>query len=290
VKIGYFRYDNKSFIGAVSAGQVLDLTGAFWRGDHPFLQDLTTLVRSENFRPRLMDFLFEEAGDRSDLRHRLEDLTFLPLYRPGKIICLGLNYVGHANETGWTPPEEPIYFEKATSAMVAHGQPIVCPPGIGRVDPEGELAVIIGKGARGVAAAEAADYVAGYTILNDVTARDIQGRDHEKKMPWYRSKSVDTFCPVGPWIVTSDEIDPEEPLSIQLRVNGEVRQDSSTGNLIFSIPTLIERISQLIALDAGDIISTGTPEGIAPIHPGDIVEIEVEKIGVLTNPVVAGSH
>ena len=287
VKIGYFQCEDRPFIGAVHAGRTLNLTSAFWHGDHPFLQDLTTLLESENFRPSLLRSLFKEAENRDDLWYPLEKVTYLPLYRPGKIICLGLNYTGHADETGWKPPEEPIYFEKAASAVIGHEQPIVYPAGLGRIDPEGELAVIMGKDARHVSAGEAKAYIAGYTILNDVTARDMQGHDMGRKMPWYRSKSLDTFCPVGPWIVTGDEIDPEEPLHIQLRVNGEVRQDGSTGKLIFSIPTLIEEISKIIVLEAGDILSTGTPQGIAPILPGDTVEIEIEKIGILRNPVVA---
>ena len=129
------------------------------------------------------------------------------------------------------------------------------------------------------------EYIAGYTIVNDVTARDMQGKDVANRMPWYRSKSIDTFCPVGPWIVTSDEIGPLEPLDIRLKVNGKVRQAGTTADLIFKIPSLIASISSLITLEAGDIVSTGTPAGVAPIYPGDLLEVEVEKIGVLKNPV-----
>ena len=129
------------------------------------------------------------------------------------------------------------------------------------------------------------EYIAGYTIVNDVTARDMQGKDVANRMPWYRSKSIDTFCPVGPWIVTSDEIGPLEPLDIRLKVNGKVRQAGTTADLIFKIPSLIASISSLITLEAGDIVSTGTPAGVSPIYPGDLLEVEVEKIGVLKNPV-----
>jgi 5-oxopent-3-ene-1,2,5-tricarboxylate decarboxylase/2-hydroxyhepta-2,4-diene-1,7-dioate isomerase len=288
MKIGFFSKESTRFIGAIRDNRVMNLTAVSWQGDHPFLQRLTDLFHTENFSTSLFEMLYEDAKDREDLWHDLAGLSFVPLYRPGKIICLGLNYEEHAAEAGRTRPEEPIYFEKAVTAMAAHDQPIVYPDGLGRIDPEAELAVIIGKRAKNVELSAAAEYIAGYTILNDVTARDMQSRDVQNRLPWYRSKSLDTFCPVGPWIVTANEIDPLEPLRIRLMVNGEVRQEGSTGDLIFDIPSLIARISSLITLESGDIISTGTPSGIAPIYPGDVVEIEVEKIGVLRNP-VAGS-
>ena len=286
MKIGYFSVDREHFIGAVLDDRVMNITAVPWRGDHPFLQDITTLIKTGNFRPDLFCEIYEHGRSREELWHRLEEVTFLPLIRPGKIICLGLNYVEHAHEAGRERPEEPIYFEKAVSAIIASGDTIICPDKIGRVDPEPELAVVIGREAKGVDAAEAGSCVAGYTILNDVTARDMQRNDVGKRLPWYRSKSLDTFCPLGPWIVTADEIGLHEPLHIELRVNGERRQEGSTGDLIFDIPSLIARISSLITLEAGDVISTGTPEGIAPIYPGDLVEVEIERIGILRNPVV----
>lgn len=286
MKIGYFSANASPFIGAVFNEKVFSITGVSWRGEHPFLQRLTDLVRTDNFRASLFQSLYEEGRDREELWYDLRDLTFLPLYRPGKIICMGLNYAEHARETGRKAPEEPIYFEKAATAVTAHDQPIIYPRNLGRIDPEAELAVIIGKRAKNVGEGDAAEYIGGYTILNDVTARDMQKVDMENRRPWYRSKSIDTFCPLGPWIVTADEIGPTEPLRVKLRVNGEVRQDDSTGSLIFTIPSLIARISSLVTLEAGDIISTGTPEGIAPIYPGDVIEVEVEKIGILRNPVI----
>lgn len=208
-----------------------------------------------------------------------------PSFPARKIVCLGLNYRGHVEETNNPLPEEPIYFEKASSAIIAHNQPVTYPPDLWRIDPEVELAVLIGKRGHRVKESEAEKYIAGYTILNDVTARDMQQKDIKKSLPWYRSKSLDTFCPIGPWIVAADEIDPLEALSIRLRVNGEVRQDSSTERLLFKIPSLIATLSEIIALDPGDVISTGTPAGIAPIYPGDAMEGEIEKIGILRNPV-----
>lgn len=283
MKIGYFSRDGIPFIGVVVDGRVLDLTGASWHGDHPFLQNLSALVKTENFNVRIFQSLYDEGKDRDDLWHDIESLSFLPLYRPGKIICMGLNYAGHAEETGRAKPEEPIFFEKASSAVIAHGEAIMYPGNLGRIDPEAELAVIIGKEAENVKEGDARDYICGYTCLNDVTARDMQARDMERRQPWYRSKSINTFCPIGPWITTSEEIDPVEPLRVQLRVNGEVRQDAMTSQLIFNIPALIAHISSIITLQAGDIISTGTPEGIAPVYPGDVVEVDVQKIGVLRN-------
>ena len=194
-------------------------------------------------------------------------------------------YVEHAREGNVPVPEEPIYFEKAVFSIVAHDQPVIYPPDLGRIDPEVELAVIIGTRASAVREAEAGAFIAGYTILNDVTARDLQRKDIANRHPWYRSKSLDTFCPVGPWIITADEIDPREALSIQLRVNGEARQNSSTRHIVFQVPALVSRISEIITLEPGDIISTGTPEGIAPVYPGDVMECEIEKIGILRNPV-----
>ncbi len=285
MKIGYFSYGQSQFLGAVFGERVINLTGVPWSGSHPFLQRLTDLLRTEQFSTQLFQSLFEEGKGRDELWHDIESLTFLPLFRPGKIVCLGLNYVEHAREGGRKAPEEPIYFEKAVTAMIAHGQPVFYPDNLGRIDPEPELAVIIGKRAEKVGEGSAREYIAGYTILNDVTARDVQAKDVQNRQPWYRSKSIDTFCPVGPWIVTADEIDPLTPLHIQLRVNGKVRQEGTTADLIFKIPTLIASISSLITLEAGDIISTGTPAGIAPVHPDDVMEIEIEGIGVLRNPV-----
>jgi 5-oxopent-3-ene-1,2,5-tricarboxylate decarboxylase/2-hydroxyhepta-2,4-diene-1,7-dioate isomerase len=210
-----------------------------------------------------------------------------PIRKPSKIIALGLNYASHAAESGREAPEEPVIFCKASTAVIGPEGKIVINPEIGRVDPEVELAVIIGKRAKNVSQNEAADFIAGYTILNDISARDMQSADFELRNPWFRSKSIDTFCPIGPCIVLPDEISPLDELDLELKVNGETRQKSNTKQLIFKIPELIEYISGMMTLEPGDIISTGTPEGIAPIQPGDVVEATVEKIGTLTNYVRA---
>ena len=285
MKIGYFSSNRAGFVGAVFGERVFNLSEAASRIGNLALTDLTSLLRQERFDVTLFAELYNREKGRQECWHRLEDLSFLQLLRPGKIICLGLNYAEHAREGNTPVPEEPIYFEKAVTSIIAHDQPVIYPPHLGRIDPEIELAFVIGKRARAVKEAEARAYIAGYTILNDMTARDLQQKDIENRNPWYRSKSLDTFCPVGPWIVTADEIGPQEALIIKLRVNGEVRQNSSTRYLVFNVPTLICRISELITLEPGDIVSTGTPEGIAPIYPGDVMEAEIEKIGILRNPV-----
>lgn len=285
MKIGHFADRDHTLIGAVFGEQVFDLSAASLQLEKEVLADLGTILREERFGSKLFHHLFMLGQYRQEFWIPLGFLSFVPLYKPDKIICLGLNYTEHARETAIDLPKEPIYFVKANSAVIAHEQPIIYPDGLGRIDPEAELAVIIGKRAQGVKEEEAAEYIGGYTILNDVTARDLQTKDIQNKHPWFRSKSLDTFCPIGPWIVTANEIIPDEPLAIRLSVNQEVRQDSSTKYLVFKVPALISRISALITLEPGDIISTGTPEGIAPIYPGDVVEVEVEKIGILRNRV-----
>jgi 2-keto-4-pentenoate hydratase/2-oxohepta-3-ene-1,7-dioic acid hydratase in catechol pathway len=285
MKIGSFADRERIFIGAVFNEQVFDLSAASLQLEKEALPDLGTILRQELFGSKLFHDLFMLGQYREEFWIPLGFLSYAALYRPEKVICLGLNYSEHARETAIDLPKEPIYFVKANSSVIAHEQPIIYPDGLGRIDPEGELAVIIGKRAKEVTEEEAPDYIGGYTILNDVTARDLQAKDMQNKHPWFRSKSLDTFCPIGPWIVTANEILPDEPLKLRLSVNGEVRQNSSTKYLVFKIRALISRISALMTLEPGDVISTGTPEGIAPIYPGDVVEIEVEKIGILRNRV-----
>ena len=212
-----------------------------------------------------------------------------PVLAPGKILAVGLNYASHAAEQNAQPPESPLIFSKNTTALVGPTDAIRIPRISEKIDYEAELAVVIGKEARSVAAADAYDYIAGYTIMNDVTARDLQRRERQ----WARAKGLDTFAPCGPWLVTQDEIDDPHSLDIELRVNGELRQSSNTGDLIFKIPQLIEFISQDLTLRPGDIISTGTPSGVGVyssppvfLRPGDSIEINVPRIGKLVNSVI----
>lgn len=211
----------------------------------------------------------------------LAGARFLPPTVPSKILAVGQNYRAHAAEMGHqTLPDEPLLFLKAPSALLAPGDAIVRPGGYERVDHEGELCVVIGRRARHVRAAEALDYVLGYTILNDVSVRDLQKKDGQ----FTRAKSFDTFAPCGPWLET--DLDPGA-LRIVTRVNGQVRQDGRTADLIFAVPELVAFASRVMTLEPGDLFSTGTPQGVGQLWPGDVCEIEIEGIGTLRNPVVA---
>lgn len=209
-------------------------------------------------------------------------------FRPKQIFAMGRNYAAHAAETGHDAPKEPILFSKSPRSCIGHGQPIIVRPDYGQVDHEAELAVVIGRKGKDIEPSAVKDHIAAYTLLNDVTARQMQKKDIEKGHPWFRSKSLDTFCPLGPYLVLPDEIPWPVELDIECRVNGEVRQHSNTAHFLFSLPKMISYISRLFTLEPGDIISTGTPEGIGPIRPGDTVEVVVPQIGVLSNPVVEG--
>lgn len=211
----------------------------------------------------------------------ISELVLLPPVTPSKIVCVGLNYVDHAIELGMDIPSEPVIFMKPPSAIIGYGDKIVYPAVSQQVDYEAELAVVIGKKCKNIASSNAGDVIAGYTCFNDVTARDLQQKDEQ----WTRAKSFDTFAPLGPFIVSGEDLDPSD-ISIISRVNGEVRQDSRTSNLIFDIPHLIEFISSIMTLDVGDIIATGTPPGVGELLRGDVVEVEIEGIGTLVNEVV----
>jgi 5-oxopent-3-ene-1,2,5-tricarboxylate decarboxylase / 2-hydroxyhepta-2,4-diene-1,7-dioate isomerase len=208
-----------------------------------------------------------------------------PILRPPKIVALGLNYALHAKEGNAAGPTEPIIFMKAGSSVIGPEETILLPGGMGRMDHEVELAVIIGRRATAVKKKEAMNYVAGFTVLNDVTARELQNKDLEQRHPWFRSKSFDTFTPMGPWIVTTDDIATPIRLNLECRVNGKVRQKANTGSMVFDVPTQIEFVSKYITLEPGDIISTGTPHGISQIQNGDTVLCRIETIGELKNPV-----
>ena len=211
-----------------------------------------------------------------------------PIPRPGKIICIGLNYRDHAEEAGMAIPTSPIIFSKFGTCIIGSGEAIRIPSGSEKVDYEAELGVVIGRTAKSVSAAEAMDHVFGYTNFNDVSARDFQFADGQ----WQRGKSCDTFAPMGPSVVTSDEVPDPHNLNIRFRLNGETLQDSNTCQLIFKTPELIEFLSRVITLEPGDVIATGTPPGVGfarkpPVFmkPGDVAEVEIENLGILTNPV-----
>ncbi len=210
----------------------------------------------------------------------LDEITFLPPCVPQKILCVGLNYAAHADESTLDAiPEEPLFFMKPPSALIGHNHNIIKPAWVNRVDYEGEIAAVIGKPLRNVSEDEALAGVFGYTCVNDVTARNMQKRDKQ----WTRPKGFDTFCPIGPYIVSG--IDPSD-LKLETRLNGKVVQSANTSLMMRSIAEVISYISKVMTLYPGDIISTGTPKGVGPMKAGDVVEVEIEKIGTLRNPVI----
>jgi 2-keto-4-pentenoate hydratase/2-oxohepta-3-ene-1,7-dioic acid hydratase in catechol pathway len=267
----------------------------FAGGPGPF-QMIDLLKRGEAWRLALHKML--EAVAESQQALTFPEGVFMPLekarlraplLRPGKIICVGLNYQSHLGEQAKKAPERPIFFLKSDNTICGPGDPIVLPPNSTKVDYEAEFAVVIGKRGKGIPEEKVFEHIAGYTILNDVSARDLQIGDGQ----WFRGKSCDTFGPTGPWIVTTDEIPDPQGLRISLELNGRTMQDANTKDLIFKIPFLISYLSQSLTLEVGDLFSTGTPGGVGHhrkpsvyLKPGDTVSVTVERIGTLTNPVV----
>jgi len=219
-----------------------------------------------------------QAFRRKPADRTLESVILLPPCQPSKIICVGRNYAAHAAEHDSQVPEIPLLFFKPPSALVSHEEAIILPPQSDRVEHEAELVVVIGKKGRWIRPENAGEYIFGYTIGNDVTARDLQREDPQ----WTRAKGFDTFCPLGPWIET--ELDPSD-LLVTCRVNGQVRQMASTHDMVFNIPHLIAYASAIMTLEPGDLILTGTPAGVGLLVDGDLVNIEIQGIGALENPV-----
>ncbi|HJZ82726.1 MAG TPA: fumarylacetoacetate hydrolase family protein [Pyrinomonadaceae bacterium] len=222
--------------------------------------------------------------------YELEAIDFLPAVYPGKILAIGRNYAEHAAEGGSDLPKAPLLFNKLTNALSAHNAPIVLPSISEQVDFEAELAVIIGRPAKRVSEAEALNHVFGYSLINDVSARDLQFGDGQ----WTRGKGLDTFAPLGPFITTRDEIADVQALKIEGLLNGQTMQSSNTSKMIFQVAYLVSYLSQGIRLEPGDVIASGTPDGVGifrtpPIllKPGDVFEVKIEKLGTLRNPVVA---
>lgn len=228
------------------------------------------------------------AADGTPFTRPLAGLRLMAPVQPSKIMAIGLNYLDHVLEGGRKPPERPVLFAKYPTAVIGPGDAICWEPALSnQIDWEAELAVVIGRTARRVRAEDAYDYIFGYTAANDVTARDIQQGDGQ----WVRGKSLDTFCPLGPWVVTADEIPDPHTLPIRCIVNGEVMQSSNTDQLIFRIPALIEFLSRAFTLLPGDVILTGTPPGVGQyrtppryLRDGDVVTVAIDGIGALTNP------
>ena len=224
--------------------------------------------------------IFSDFSMNESLFHKAGDVTLLPPVYPSKVVAVGLNYRDHAEEMGKPIPDEPILFMKPSTAVIGPEAPIVHPTACTRMDYEAEIALVVKRKAYRIEENDARSYILGYTCLNDVTARDLQSKDGQ----WTRSKSFNTFCPIGPVVET--ELDPHG-VKVEARLNGETKQLSNTSNFIFPIFRLFSFVSHIMALLPGDIISTGTPSGIGAMKPGDTVEIEVEGIGLLRNPVIS---
>jgi len=244
-----FRFGDRIATGVVEADSVRALAGTFFENPVPSGEEIP-----------------------------LDDVRLLAPILPSKVVCLGKNYAAHAAEFGGEVPEEPLVFLKPSTSVSGPGDPIPLPPISNRVDYEGELAVVIGRIARNVRAEETFRYILGYTCGNDVTLRDLQKKDDQ----WARAKGFDGSCPLGPWVET--ELDPID-VHLQTRVNGEVRQSASTSDMVFGVATIIEFVTAFMTLLPGDVIMTGTPEGVGKLEPGDRVEVVIDGIGVLLNPV-----
>ena len=216
---------------------------------------------------------------RREAKTPLSEVSLLPPSQPTKILCVGRNYVDHAKELGNEVPQIPLIFMKPPSAIIGDGDSIILPPQSQQVEHEGELVAVIGKRGKNILAENASEHVLGYTIGNDVTARDLQRADNQ----WTRAKGFDTFCSFGPWIDT--EFDPSDAV-VTSRVNGQMRQMASTRDMIFTVRVLIAYISSVMTLEPGDLIFTGTPAGVGALEAGDVVDVEIEGLGKLSNPVI----
>ena len=242
--------------------------------------------------PSLVDWLaFGTQGLATGEPRPLAELRLLaPVPRPGKIVCVGLNYRDHARETGQPIPSEPVLFAKFANSVVGPGADVVVPPEAGQVDYEAELAVVVGRRASAVAADRALDHVAGYACANDVSSRSLQFRSSQ----WLLGKAIDTFLPLGPFLVTADEVPDPQALGIRCLVNDELRQSSTTGQMVFGVAELVSFASRTITLEAGDLLVTGTPSGVGMaadpprfLGPGDRMRVEIDGLGALDNTVRA---
>lgn len=285
-----FAVNNHRSFGLIDGDRIVDLKYVLAEREGLLLPDLRRFVEAG---AGALDLAAAVLADAGAPRLALRDAKLLaPLRNPRKIICIGLNYRDHCEESKVDPPKNPIWFPKFANAIQDPGGPVVLPPKYpDQVDYEGELAVVMGRKGRNIAESEALDYVFGYTILHDVSARDVQFSDGQ----WGRGKAFDTFAPLGPVLVARDEIPDPNALAIKTEVNGRVLQDSNTSKMVFPVPYLISFLSHHFTFEAGDIISTGTPYGVGAfrdpkifLRPGDTVRITIEGIGTLENPVVAG--
>ena len=254
----------------------------------PALNFLQLMLELDLFHSETFDEVFTTLKEYRPLSDLIAPEKFawqVPIERPQKIICIGRNYREHARELGNPPPPEPVFFAKAPSALLAHERTVRLPEGVGAVHHEIELGVVIGKSASGIAADGALEFVAGYTIINDVTARELQKKDIAAGLPWFRAKSFDTFCPIGPYLVPRESVPDPQNLQLELRVNGTVRQRASTSDMMFPVAELVSHVSRCCTLQPGDILATGTPSGVGPLQSGEVMESEIAGFGVLRNEV-----
>lgn len=303
MKLYTFEVEGRRRIGGESNGQVADLAAACaamiqLRGGKAAAlpADMLELLRggqaaTQSARDTLAFMARRPAvpvGER--LSYAFEEVKILaPVPRPGKILCSGINYRGHKEENPDAKmPDEPFFFSKLPSAVIGPGEPIIKPPQTNQLDYEVELAVVIGQTMRRTPEAEVMDHIAGYTILHDVSARDVQFKDNQITL----GKNFDTFCPLGPCMVTRDELPNPGKVKLRSLLNGKVMQDGSTADWVFPLPKLLSFLSGIMTLEPGDIVSTGTPAGVGVfrkpqvfLKPGDVVRLEVEGVGVLENPV-----
>ncbi|MDG4849642.1 fumarylacetoacetate hydrolase family protein [Peribacillus frigoritolerans] len=285
MKIATFSVQSEQHIGLVQDDQIISLT-ALCPEEFPACMK-KFIERSSELRTRAEQLIEQRINE--DAIFKTSDVKILPpIAKPDKIICVGLNYFDHCKETGMEPPASPVIFSKYSNAITGHNDPIQIPINSTEVDFEAELAFVIGKEAKRVSEEEADDYVFGYTIMNDISARDLQFQDGQ----WSRGKTADTFAPFGPVIVTKDEVGDPHNLAISLELNGEIMQDSNTSNLIFTVPKIISFLSQSMTLMPGDLIATGTPPGVGMgrnpkiwLKNGDRMNVSIEKIGTLSNHV-----
>ncbi|MBB6635984.1 fumarylacetoacetate hydrolase family protein [Cohnella thailandensis] len=290
-------YDNGLRMGVVTDKGVVDVELAL-RANPTSLQVPTTVREVLNGGPQAQDALSHYIAnlpptDNANYLKQEDRLTLAPCVAdPGKIICIGLNYRRHAEETNMPIPAFPILFNKFENTLNGHGHTVPLPSNSSKVDYEAELTVVIGKNAKNVSEADALDYVFGYCNANDLSARDLQFRTSQ----WLTGKSCDGFSPIGPYLVTADEVRDPNALDIRCIVNGEIRQNSNTADMIFDVKQIVSYVSQVMTLKPGDLIMTGTPEGVVMgypeekqiyLKPGDVVTIEIEKLGSITNTMVS---
>jgi acylpyruvate hydrolase len=308
MKLVTYSWKGRSALGALSNDRVVDLHRAYVaalcqeRNEDELAVanlrvpgDLLGLLRggetSLAAARRALHYVEEEAKQTEHLCHPLEKVELLaPIQRPGKVVCVGLNYRSHLAEIGEPVPEYPILFHKAATSLIGHRQSIVLPRTSRQVDYEGELALVIGRRGKYISEEDALSYVAGYTCANDISAHDLEFRTSQ----WTSGKMLDTFCPLGPVLVTRDKLRDPGNLRLRTTLNGQTMQQACTSDMVFSVPFLIRYISSLATLEPGDLLLTGTPAGIGCnrkpqvfLQPGDEISVQIDGIGTLTNPVVS---